>query len=111
MKSSAFDGMYGKHFDFPIFENKFVIVESTGYHITIGIKDGHGHIYEWSLCYPFNDIANYYVPTTRDCYLSIGNCTNNKIEIIFTKDDTAYILMLVCTNQNSKPKPIKVIWK
>lgn len=104
---------YGKHFDFPDFENNFVLIQPAGFGINIGIKgDGGDVIYNWLLLHPF--FSNYDIPSKSDCgwklYIDRSN-KNNETKIIFQGDTIKHTLTITCTNENLKPKPIKIQWK
>jgi hypothetical protein len=112
MKYSAYDGMYSKHFNFPIFENDFVLIYSAGSSISVGMKtDRKRVLHEWLLSYPFYN--NYDIPSKSECgwELIIDSRSQNEIKIIFGRGGETYMLTLICTDPGLKPKPIKITWE
>ena len=112
MKSSNFNDLYGKHFDFQPFANDFVSIESAGSSILVGFKNSrHEIVYEWLVSYPFD--SNYDTPSKTECGcdLQILRRSQNEIEIGFKKEGYDHTLTLACTDQYVKPRPIKIIWE
>lgn len=109
MDPSRADAMYGKYFDFLIFENDDVKVQSAGHCIAIGLKSKLKNItYTWMIEYPFN--KNGKPPTGCKWNMTIEETTKNGLKIFFRKNNTLHVLKLVCTDPDAKTKPIEVTW-
>ncbi|OGZ66594.1 MAG: hypothetical protein A3C58_02740 [Candidatus Staskawiczbacteria bacterium RIFCSPHIGHO2_02_FULL_34_10] len=112
MNSGKYDSIYGKHFNV-FFENDFILVQSAGFRISVGIKDkrGRGVIHEWLLEYPFYN--NHEIPKESVCGwgLSISESSTNRIVIIVREDGLKYTFTITCTNENEKIKLVEVKWK
>jgi len=113
MKTSEFDGAFGKHFEFPIIENECVLIQSAGFKIGIGLKGKHQRVVrEWLLAHPFY-IENQDIPSKKECGwdITMDHCSKDEIKITFSRDDTRYTLTINCTDSSLRIKPVEITWE